>query len=189
MCLNRILDLFKRKKKTGSPAIDPALVQEQDQYVSDTNDEKSPQEYIPANEEFIDGKATPPNFSDDSDKDPEVYIATNDDILQEKINTTNMYSERKDQAAEFEYLERLIRYRINKYFPGSRGSENDDDPASLTPLNEWRLPWHRYFKEAKLSFTEEEVMLLLIGMTPHIQPDLFDRVIESKLPKDNQFYT
>ncbi|MBC7947054.1 MAG: ATP-binding protein [Chitinophagaceae bacterium] len=41
----------------------------------------------------------------------------------------------------------------------------------------------------KPRLTDNEIVLALIGLAPHIQPDLFDRAIESKLPKDNEFYT
>lgn len=82
---------------------------------------------------------------------------------------------------ELEYLERLIRHRLDKYFP----SEGDDSPPAFPSIETWRLPWKDFV--AKNNLTQDEIVLLLIGMAPHIHPGLFDRSIESKISGSGDF--
>ncbi len=77
---------------------------------------------------------------------------------------------------EMDYLENLLRYRLNRL---SNHSE-DELPPELPPVDQWRLPWEDFIKQHELY--HDEIVLLLIAMTPHIQPDLFDRVIQEKVP-------
>ena len=105
---------------------------------------------------------------------------------------------------EFQYLQQLIRSRLNEYFPAtaagggsategtgpasgaSAGSANPDEtiPAPL-PLADWHLPMSKFIADNKLNAAE--ATLLLIGLAPHFQPDLFDQAIESKIPGSGNF--
>jgi hypothetical protein len=78
-------------------------------------------------------------------------------------------------SPEFDYMERLIRYRLNKFFP----SDEDSTAPPFPEIDTWHLPWKEFVTKNKL--TEDEISLLLIGITPHIQPGLFDRAIEKKI--------
>jgi hypothetical protein len=82
---------------------------------------------------------------------------------------------------EFKYLELLISYRLNKYFPTDRKT----DEPTLPELEEWQLPLREFVLNNRLSVNE--ATLLLIGLAPHVQPHLFDRAIESKLPDSGNF--
>ena len=86
-----------------------------------------------------------------------------------------------NNSPEFEYLEKLIRYRLNKYFP----SPEDNQEPEFPPISQWRLPWLQFVEKNKL--TRDEVTLLLVGITPHIQPDLFDKAIEKKIKSPVDF--
>ena len=83
---------------------------------------------------------------------------------------------------ELDYLEKLIRYRLNKDFP----SEDDSVLPPFPALNTWRKPWIDFAKKNKLEDKKDELTLLLIAMAPHMKPDLFDRAIDGKMnrPKD-----
>jgi hypothetical protein len=82
---------------------------------------------------------------------------------------------------ELQYLEQLIRSRLNQSFP----SDPPEPPPGIPPLNDWRLPLARFIHENGLN--EAEATLLLIGLAPHLQPDLFDGVVESKIPGSGNF--
>lgn len=79
---------------------------------------------------------------------------------------------------ELQYLADLIRYRLDQYFPSDDTAEPTPPPLPLP--DEWELPMKDFIRDHNLSATE--ATLLLIALAPHLQPDLFDRVIESKLP-------
>lgn len=76
---------------------------------------------------------------------------------------------------EFDYLEQLIVYRLNKFFPTEHLTVAPEIPA----FEEWFKNIFVFIEENKLD--EDEAMLLLIAWAPHVKPDLFDRAIESKL--------
>ena len=82
-----------------------------------------------------------------------------------------------DMPPEFSYLEQLIYYRLDKYFPSPDG--NIKFPR-MPEFKNWRLPLADFIIKNNLS--NDEAVVLLIGIIPHIQPELFDRMIESKLP-------
>ena len=82
-----------------------------------------------------------------------------------------------DMPPEFSYLEQLIYYRLDKYFPSPDG--NIKFPR-LPAFKNWRLPLSDFI--IKNNLNDDEAVVLLIGIIPHIQPELFDRMIESKLP-------
>jgi hypothetical protein len=95
---------------------------------------------------------------------------------------------------EFQYVEQLIRSRLNYYFPSPattviapsvNPSGNDATPPKLPPLTSWQLPIANFVAGNKLD--DSEATLLLIGLAPHFQADLFDQAIESKIPGSGNF--
>lgn len=82
---------------------------------------------------------------------------------------------------EFQYLYDLIQYRLNKYFPAA---EPLAEPV-LPPLDQWQLPMSDFVWKNSLNISE--AVILLIGLAPHVQPDLFDRAIEEKIPDSGNF--
>lgn len=82
---------------------------------------------------------------------------------------------------EFQYLEQLIRHRLNHYFP----SDNDTYPPDFPEKDRWSPHISKFINDNSLN--EEESILLLISLVPHVMPDLFDRVIESKLKGTGDF--
>jgi len=85
------------------------------------------------------------------------------------------------RPVEFGYLEQLIRYRLNRYF----FKPEDDHLPPVPELSRWDLPLCRFIAANKLSAFE--ATLLLIALAPHVQPDLFDSTIESKLTDPANF--
>jgi len=77
--------------------------------------------------------------------------------------------------AECKYIEQLIRYRLNTYFP----SGQEEEKPVMLPLNEWQLPLKDFIAANRLN--EAESALLLISLVPHVQSDLFDNAIQGKI--------
>ena len=78
---------------------------------------------------------------------------------------------------ELEYLEKLILYRIEEEaFP-----ETNKHLEDLPKLYDWKLPVKDFIHKWQLN--EAESIILLIALTPHVLPDIFDRVVESKMEK------
>ena len=100
---------------------------------------------------------------------------------------------------EFMYLEQLIRSRLNDYFPGSAaggtagsagsagaaGTEADASLPLMPHPSGWHLPLGKFILDNGLNVGE--ATLLLIALAPHFQPELFDEVIESKIPGAGNF--
>jgi len=82
---------------------------------------------------------------------------------------------------EFKYIEDLIIYRLNKYF----SAEGDNIDPVFPGLEKWQLPLSKFIMDNNLS--DKEAALLLIGIIPHIQPDLFDRAIDRKVEGTGDF--
>lgn len=87
----------------------------------------------------------------------------------------------KIALTELRYIEDLITYRLNSYFY----SEADDACPVFPPLEQWQLPLANFIKENNL--TQHEAVVLLTGLVPHLQPDLFDKVIEAKIGSSGDF--
>lgn len=82
---------------------------------------------------------------------------------------------------EFDYLEKLISYRLDTYFeqiPVGGASPPFPEP------NEWSLKIPEFIQQ---NLDEDELTMLLIALAPHIQPDLLDKVIESQLGQPGEF--
>jgi hypothetical protein len=106
-----------------------------------------------------------------------------DDTNNRSPNITTMADANIDDKAvekwtlpEFRYLEQLINFRLNKYFP-SQAEVNMEAP--IYQVKEWILPIKEFIINNNLD--QDAAALLLIGLTPHVYPDIFDNVIESRL--------
>lgn len=84
-------------------------------------------------------------------------------------------------APELQYLEQLIACRLSSYFPSA---EQVPEPE-MPPLGEWLLPLKDFIWKHKLN--RSEAIVLLMALVPHIQPDMFDRIIEQRLPDSGNF--
>lgn len=82
---------------------------------------------------------------------------------------------------ELQYVDRLIRYRLGKYF-GENSMEQEPD---MPDLQHWQLPVKDFIRNHSLN--RLEALLLLIAIVPHVQPDLFDTAIESTLKGGGDF--
>lgn len=114
------------------------------------------------------------------DKNMEVTQTNGSSINEDPSETSN----RKDSTSiplEFRYLERLIRFRLNKFFPSGKDNFHPEFPQS----GQWSPYLSEFIKENNLN--ENESTLLLIALAPHLHPDLFDRVIEGKLNGSGDF--
>lgn len=82
---------------------------------------------------------------------------------------------------ELEYIERLIKFRLNKYYP----SDDNLSEPEIPTLDKWQLPLAGFIHENKLY--AEEAILLLLALSPHIRPELFDATIDSKMNGSGDF--
>lgn len=78
-------------------------------------------------------------------------------------------------------LEELIKNRITLYFNESENSSNG------TPLQ-----WDLSFKQVKGVFndfqlSDNELIVLLLALAPHLQPDFFDQIIRDNIPEAGDF--
>jgi AAA+ superfamily predicted ATPase len=89
-------------------------------------------------------------------------------------------SEVLEIAPELNYLDTLIKTRLDQVFSG--GSQE----FFIAPeLAEWQLPLAAYIRKNNLS--AQDAIVLLVALAPHIQPDLFDTAIQSKLNGNSDF--
>lgn len=83
--------------------------------------------------------------------------------------------------AEFQYLYKLIKFRLAKYLEAQ-----EDQPEPVIPeLQYWQPALAGFIAKYKLN--KAEAVLLLIALAPHVQPDLFDTAIESKIKGSGDF--
>jgi len=82
---------------------------------------------------------------------------------------------------EFQYLYKLIRYRLGKYFAGQ---ETIDEPQ-IPELQLWSPSLANFIAANKLN--RAEAILLLIALAPHLHPDLFDTAIENSMKGTGDF--
>ncbi len=82
---------------------------------------------------------------------------------------------------ELIYLEQLIRYRLNSYFP----SGSEEAVPVMPTLDQWHYPLADFVHRNKLNV--HEATLLLAALAPHVQPDLFDSAVEGKLNDSGNF--
>lgn len=82
---------------------------------------------------------------------------------------------------EYNYLIQVIRYRLNKYFPSG---ESDLEPV-MPSFDSWYLPMKEFVSQHNLS--KQEATLLLLGIIPHLDADLFDSTIQAKMANNGDF--
>lgn len=129
---------------------------------------------------------------DSNDVQYESNINMEQTYLNTNIMISNTINQQESIAAinelpEFNYLEKLIRHRLNTEFPSATDNEDDSEKPEFPALNTWKLPWMNFAVKNELEYKEEELTLLLIGIMPHVKPDFFDRVIESKIKGAGDF--
>lgn len=100
----------------------------------------------------------------------------------ENINSSDMPQTFTDRNApeEFRYLEQLILYRLDSWFPS-----DEEIKEPILDTSKWSPSLANFIQQHELS--SDEAVLLLIGITPHVQSDLFDRVISYKIQNSGDF--
>jgi len=82
---------------------------------------------------------------------------------------------------EFRYLERLIRYRLNEYYP----SKDAVKKPRMPKINTWSLKLsediRQYIESGENDNYEDKAALLLITIAPHLRPNMFDQIIQQKI--------
>jgi hypothetical protein len=87
----------------------------------------------------------------------------------------------EEVSNEFRYLELLIDHRLSQYF-----TPDQHAPRPVFPeIGRWELPMQEFIISNGL--TVNEATLLLIALVPHVQPQLFDRIIENRIPDSGNF--
>jgi hypothetical protein len=138
----------------------------------------------PGNVDHIEQKGNDVQHDDPADAEP---MNPNTNIMNSNTDKQQEESAAKKELPEFVYLEKLIRHRLNTEFPSSKDEEDDSKEPEFPALNTWKLPWIDFAKKNELENKQEELTLLLIGITPHVRPDLFDRVIKHKIKDAEDF--
>jgi len=80
---------------------------------------------------------------------------------------------------EFEYLKNLIDYRLN--------NPSGNDIPTVPEIETWSLPIKNFIKENQLENNQAAATLLLIGLVPHADGELFDHAIQEKLKTSGDF--
>lgn len=140
-------------------------------------------------------KSPPGNVNDFEQKKTNVHEDHNTGEEPTSHNINIMHSNMSNQSNssnatvsdEFDYLEKLIRYRLNTEFPSRNGEEDDSIEPPFPALNTWTLPWINFAKKNEIENKQDELTLLLIGITAHVRPDLFDRMIRYKIKDTEDF--
>jgi DNA polymerase III delta prime subunit len=81
---------------------------------------------------------------------------------------------------ELLYLEQLILYRLSAWFPS-----DEIITKPVLDVSEWSASLSNFVNSNSLN--ADEAVLLLIGIAPHLQADLFDRVIGHKIGNSGDF--
>ncbi len=80
---------------------------------------------------------------------------------------------------EFEYLKSLIDYRLN--------NPSGENIPRMPAIEDWNLPVKKFIKEHNLANNQNAATLLLIGLAPHADAELFDIAIQEKLKASGDF--
>ena len=185
MCFKKLISFFKRKQRPH----DANDVNEESKIIpitTETTDHDSP--VLP--EEILISNAECTSNQKNNEDHPEKI----NPVEPSYKNLPAMYNEEKKGFPEFDYLQNLIAYRLHNHFPDKKDDADHNstsfDPVNDFPsLNKWHLPWQKFADDNNLSQKDEnghykkqdELTLLLIGIIPHIKPDLFDKVIAEKI--------
>lgn len=97
-------------------------------------------------------------------------------------NNDNLFNpdEGNSQSAippEFLYIKQLIDYRLNNPY--------GQEIPQLPDLQEWRLPVKKFIQENQLD--QDAATVLLIGLSPHAVPQLFDHAFQEKIKTSGDF--
>jgi AAA+ superfamily predicted ATPase len=96
------------------------------------------------------------------------------------MNTTiNEKQAEHSTTSEFDYLEQLIQYRIS--------NPSGDDLPAMPKVENWVLPVKKFLIEHGLDQDQDIATLLLIGLVPHVLPQLFDTAIQEKIKASGDF--
>lgn len=82
-------------------------------------------------------------------------------------------------SPEFEYLKNLIDYRLN--------NPSGQDIPIMPEIESWGLPAKNFLVSGNFEKDQNAATLLLIGLTPHAIPELFDHAIQEKLKTSGDF--
>ncbi len=82
---------------------------------------------------------------------------------------------------EFNYLKRLIQFKLQRYF-GIQGAINEQ---TIPALDQWSLHVPESIIEAGVDNFEKT--LLLLALCPHIQSNLIDSIVQSTLESTGDF--
>lgn len=106
------------------------------------------------------------------------------DISIDYFTGMNPYPDTATLNTYFQYLELAIQLRLEKYF--QKESETVQwANLPLPEMNGQQHPLPKFIKTHQL--TDEELILLLIALAPHVYPDFFDRIIREKIPEAGDF--
>lgn len=97
------------------------------------------------------------------------------------MTTQDIQAPASAMPLELQYLDKLIRFRLSKFF--NDGSEKPE--PELPDLQYWQLPMKDFIRKNGLNRLES--LVLLVAIAPHIQPDLFDAAIEGSLKGSGDF--
>ena len=80
-----------------------------------------------------------------------------------------------------DYLRYVLRIRFQQHFG------TDDTPETIEPpqLVSDGSPFYEYVSQHDLSFNE--YIILLLALTPHVQPDIFSKTVQEFMPEGGDF--
>jgi hypothetical protein len=129
--------------------------------------------------EEVDQTEEPDNAAEEVDQDEEYAEATDEAAHRQQVAAPTLPS-------ELHYLDELIRYRLTLAFqPSSPATEPE-----MPPYEQWELPLGQFiidYNRSGEALTADETRLLLIALVHHVQPDLFDHSIHSRLKGAGDF--
>lgn len=84
-----------------------------------------------------------------------------------------------NDTAEFQYIKKLIEYRLN--------NPSGLDLPTVPDLESWTFPAKNFLPAIDTSIDKNATSLILIGLTPHAAPELFDNAIREKIKESGDF--
>ena len=195
-----ILNFFAGKKdthsdeeKTGSYPVHPHNAENGDQassgvhpeHIVSITEETERVTIVMEEEPSFDTKDDSENIRDDT-SGPKDFQEEEEPFVSEKDKMV----QGKRWPPEFEFLARLIAYRVRQNF---QGGSSDTKPIP-PPFAFWQLKLTDFieFNKNRLhpdhsSFTEDEASLLLLAIAPHVHPDLLDIAIQTSIEHAGEF--
>jgi hypothetical protein len=114
----------------------------------------------------------------DVKQEPVEIISEDDQSRDEMSQDPNIiYEEIRELPWEFQYLDQLIHHRLDSYFPDKKDTPHPGNPDVVN----WRKSFADFVRLHSLS--NDESVLLLIALIPHIYPQLFDVAFDRRLPE------